>query len=308
MSSQNAEDAWDFTPVIDLNYSLSSRREALATSSSPSSEDLLTPDSDTIYYDHGGELGNFDKIWEFLGQPHDLPPPLIPPPINGDRGELVEGAIDQDETIFGLSTSKGVRWRDEDGERGLADEAENLALDSTPQLSKARRKKLRAKKKAANPKSQGEDGLNVLTSSSENEKDSESRRVTPIQDRTSIIHQIIHGTTLRSKGTTRNDLESSQSAISVHRYPLGSLFKSPEAPLINDTATPEVYVGNIAAKTKKLIAMLHDRFVHERVYLGNLGLSPFAKRMDVSPETGLHVFVDASNVGRTPLITILCCS
>lgn len=307
MSSQHAEDAWDFTPVIDLNYSLSSRREAHATSSSPSSEDILTPDSDDTYHDHVGELGNFDKIWEFLGQPNDLAPPVIPPPVDGDLGELGEGAIEQEEIILELSTSKGVRWRDEDGKRELVDEAENLALDSTLQLSKARRKKPRAKK-AANPKPRDKSGSNALTSSSENENDSNSRVATPVQDRTSIIHQLIHGTTLRSRGTTQNDPESAKLAVSTHRYPLRSLFKSPEAPLKNDTTPREVCIGDIAAKTKKLIAMLHDRFVSERVYLGNLGLSPFAKGMDVSPESGLHVFIDASNVGRTPLTTMLRCS
>ena len=307
MSSQDAKEAWDFTPVIDLNCSLSSRRDTRATSSSPSSEDILTPDSEYNYHDHGGELGNFNKIWEFLGQPNDLAPPVVPPSVNGDPGEPGEGAIEQDETIFELSTSKGVRWRDEEGGRGLVDAAENLALDSTLQLSKARRKKLRAKK-AANSKRWDKSGSSVLTSSSETENDSNKRVATPVQDRTSIIHQLIHGATLGSRGTTHKDIESARLAVSTHRYPLRSLFKSPEAPLKNDTTSREVYNGDIAAKTKKLIAMLHDRFVSERVYLGNLGLSPFAKRIDVSPETGLHVFIDASNVGRTPLTTMLRCS
>ena len=297
MTSQDLEDAWDFTPVIDLNYSLSSNQEARvanATSSSPSSEDLLTPVSEHGICDSGTELGNFDKIWEFLGQPRDIPPPIIPPLLYGTADELNGGVDGQAETIHELPTCKGVRWRDEDGETRLADEAEVFADYIAPPLSKARKKKLRAKKRVVTLKTQDDARLSLLTSSSEDETSLDTKDATSIQSRSSVIQELINGYTVQSKSAqlfadsaATPDLDLAKRRAANPRYPLRSTFKP-----------PEVHSEDIVSKKTRLIAMLHDRFVGERPYLGGLGLPAFASVRVANPDIGLHVFIDASNVSN----------
>ena len=296
MTSRDLEDAWDFTPVIDLNYSLSSSQEAHvanATSSSPSSEDLLTPVSEHGIRDGGTELGNFDKIWEFLGQPHDIPPPIIPPLPDGTVDELATDVDGLALIIHELPTGKGVRWRDEDGETQLTDEVENLADSGAPPLSKARKKKLKAKKKASPLKTRDDARLSVLTSSSEDETLG-TKDATSIQNRSSVIQKLIDGYTIKSRSVELStdlaatpSLDSAQKRAATHRYPLRSTFKSPGVPS-----------EDIVSKKARLIAMLHDRFVGERPYLGNLGLPSFASVGVANPDIGLHVFIDASNVSN----------
>ena len=295
MTSQDLGDTWDFTPVIDLNYSLSSNQEARvanATSSSPSSEDFFTPDSEQGIRDGGTELGNFDKIWEFLGQPRDIPPPIVPPLPSGTVDKLTADVHGQGEAIHELTTYKGVRWWDEDGETRLADEVETLADDTAPPLSKARKKKLRAKKKATTLNTRDGARLSILTSSSEDETGLDTKDATSIQSRSSVIQQLIHGYTVQSKraGLTAEPDATSTLGLATergatHRYPLRSTFRP-----------SEVHSEDIVSRKTRLIAKLHDRFVGERPYLGNLGLSAFARVGVASPDIGLHIFIDASNV------------
>ena len=309
MTSRHLEDAWDFTPVIDLNYSLSSKQEAHvanAPSSSPSSEDLLTPVSEHGICDGGTELGNFDKIWEFLGQPNDRPPPIIPSLPSGTADELIASVDDESETVHELSTGKGVRWRDEDGETRLVDEAENLVDHNAPPLSGARKKKLRAKKKAATLKTRDDARLSLLTSSSEDEIGLDTKDTTSIQSRSAVIQNLINAYTVQNKSAelsansaTTPALNFAKKSVAAHRYALRSTFKSPEASPQSTFKPLEVRSEGIVSKKTRLIAMLHDRFVGERLYLGNLGLPAFARGGDASPDIGLHVFIDASNVSGT---------
>lgn len=306
MTSLDLEDAWDFTPVIDLNYSLSSNQEshvANAISLSPSSEDLPTPVSEHAVCDGGAELGNFDKIWEFLGQPRDRPPPIIPPLPNGTTDDLTAGLDGESATVYELPTGKGVRWRDEDGETRLADEVDNLVDGNPPPLPKTRKKKLRAKKKAATPNTRDDTRLSLLTSSSEDEIGLDTKDPLSIQSRTSVIQKLIDGYTVQSKRAElsasvapTSTLDSAKKAVTIHRYPLRSTFKSPEAYPQSTFKPPDVRSEDIVSKKTRLIAMLHDRFVGERPYLGNLGLLAFTRAGNASPDVGLHVFIDASNV------------
>ncbi|KAL8797508.1 MAG: hypothetical protein Q9195_000324 [Heterodermia aff. obscurata] len=306
MTSQDLEDAWNFTPVIDLNYSLSSNQEAHvanAISSSPSSEDLLTPLSETGVCDGGTELGNFDKIWEFLGQPRDRPPPILPPLPNGTTDELTAGVDGGSATVYELPTFKGVRWRDEDGETRLADEVEDLVDSNAPPLSKARKKKLRAKKRATTLNTRDDSRMSLLTSSSEDEIGRDTKEATSIQSRSSVIRKLINGYTMKSKSAELSassaatpTLDFAKKTVVNDRYPLRSTFKSLEASPQSTFKPLEIRSEDVVSKKTRLIAMLHDRFVGERPYLGNLGLPTFTRDGNASPDIGLHIFIDASNI------------
>src|SRR5256885_788406 len=71
MSSESGTRDWDFEPVIGLLHSLSS-------GTSSASRQYVSP---IVLAGQAVEssprLGNFDRLWEFLGQPKDIPPPEI---------------------------------------------------------------------------------------------------------------------------------------------------------------------------------------------------------------------------------------
>ncbi|KAF2195436.1 hypothetical protein K469DRAFT_12210 [Zopfia rhizophila CBS 207.26] len=100
MPSQLPDKPWDFGPVLNL-------LESLRYDSVDSSQALLTPAHDPVgnanhtSVDKEGDrtaasLGDFSKIWNFLGVPADLPPPEVPPtetpPANQDAYNS-DGAI-----------------------------------------------------------------------------------------------------------------------------------------------------------------------------------------------------------------------
>ncbi len=138
---------WGFSPVSDLIFSLSEAADLRpdgTTSPSPSPEKVTTPAHEPEQRQSRSDLGNFDRLWAFLGQPLDLPPPEVPSLASHDTG------VDVDEsTTLHLTISKGVRWRD-DAEGGeLADIEEAKCTPNVAGLSKPQRKKLAKKERKA---------------------------------------------------------------------------------------------------------------------------------------------------------------
>ena len=152
MSSHDAQEAWNLDPALYLNFSLSSNQETCGAnniSSSPSSEDVSTPKSEDAHHIEGGELGNFDKLWDFLGRPRNLPPPIVPA---SPKGSLDLSTEDTNVLKEALLSAKGVRWRDEDGETRLVEEVGVLVQKASPQLSKAEGKVEQTKGRLEGPR------------------------------------------------------------------------------------------------------------------------------------------------------------
>ena len=364
MSFQDTEDVWDFTPVIDLNYSLSFQQGSYSTDdlvSSASSEELLTPTSESNNNDIERELGNFDRIWEFLGVSSDAFPPVLSPLTDGTVTSVV-GAANALEDLLGFSASKNVRWRDELGEAGIADEIDKVTGQSIAQLRKAWKKTLKPKKGNKKQKqkktklSYQDDACLASLSSSETDSGFPTAAATPTRTRSSVIHELLHGAT--SKGSApmpkigmpnKSPLNGSEtiSATPTHRYPLRSRFKPQESSeaqkpsfevtptswklIIDAPKPPETRAsssegigsksistikaqeapktevspaGDIATKRARLIAKLIDRFMNERSLLERLDIPSITENIQVEPEHGLHVFIDASNV-RTLLHALI---
>lgn len=357
MSSQDIEDVWDFTPVIDLNYSLSFQQEVYSTddlASSASSEEPVTPTFESNSNEFERELGNFDKIWEFLGLPSDALPPVLSPLEVGTLTNVVGAANALDDPL-GFSASKNVRWRDELGKAGIADEIDKVSGQSVAQLWKAWKKipnakkgNRKKKKKKKTKLNRQDDSRSASPSSSETESGLPSAAATPTRTRSSVIHELLHGATSRGSTpmlktglTNKSPLKGSDITIlaaPTHRYPLRSRLKAQESseaqkPSFEDIATsctliidapqppktpvsPPEGIGtksrstiktqeaikaqtsaeDIATKRARLIVKLTDRFLSERSLLERLDLSTNTENVQVGPEHGLHVFIDASNV------------
>jgi len=299
MSSKDQDDAWDFTSVIDLIHSLSSKTDrctASDTSLGFSSEEPKTPEYEQEYDGGQSELGNFDKLWRYLGQPLNVRPPAVTPdpcialvePPNAES-ELAVASI-------ASSVSKGVRWRDEAEGADLADNDENYDPNSIHKLSKARKKKLRMKKQAARARSGSTSAL--AATSSENEMEIEHQDWTATKSRGSVIREILYGSrpeveeTAISSTPTR-EAEGPKWPIANPRYFLRSSVRTPEV----FSQKPQTSTTEIASRKSTLIKKLQAHFVLDRSYLDNIGILFVSATSSLGTNDGIHVFVDASNVG-----------
>lgn len=332
MSFQNAENVWDFTPVIDLNYSLSFNREVESENeslSSPSWGHLPTPTFDVGGDENRRELGNFDKIWDFLGLPPDVPPLVTSPSADETLTDLLDASIDSTDPILGLPASKYVKWRDEVGQAGIADKVdiENAAVENVAQLKKALRSKLSAKKRGKKAKrrekkanvASRDDAALTLASSSENVSGLDAQNAPPLQARMSVIWNLLYGTTSRkdipmqeigsATRSTSEGLGPAKGSVTTHRCHLRSTFKTQEQakqakqavvigryPLRSTHGSQESSLDDLSFKRNRLLARLTDRFVSEKLCISRLSLVSFAENVQLDSESGLHVFVDASNV------------
>ena len=296
MFSQAQHDAWDFTPVIDLIHSLSStvdRHTASDTSSCQSSAGPITPVHDDPSDGIPAQLGNFDKIWEFLGQPPDLPPPVVSPEAHGLSFETLPDETDAIDLGPNLTNLKGVRWRDEIAGADLADNDEDYDSKGIQKLSKAKKKKLRMKKK--NEAVEARTAQALPPSSSENESEQEVQRSSPTQSRQSVIRTLLFEQsplgdetvvkpTVTSK-TIHHDVVPNEWPVANPRYFLRSSVRKSENSLTE-----------ASDRKLRLITKLRERFIDDRPYLENIRLIALAATGSATANIGLHVFVDASNV------------
>lgn len=312
MRSKGSEGEWDFTPVIDLIYSLSTGHDDTATkwvSPPETPERPSTPIASTTgLEDIKSQLGNFDKLWKFLGQPLNIPPPCISP---GGTYALNVGLQNDDfpeqSLLLSPSPPKGVRWRDELGGADLEDHDDpSNGLRRVAQLTKAQRKKKRKeefkrKQQELLLRSSGRPTFPQSPSDAESENELQSLRHSP--DRRAIIQQILHGTLARSHRTDPPSPPTSTSPPKESRISSGHVAWSISEPFPTNIpqglfASPEqASLALAAARKSKLIAKLNARFVNERQFLNNVSCTQHVGGNDKDGALeGVHVFVDASNV------------
>ncbi|KAL8802468.1 MAG: hypothetical protein Q9182_003776 [Xanthomendoza sp. 2 TL-2023] len=280
---------WDFAPVFDLLESLSSaptvQTDGLETDGdlSPSSSPvkLSTPTYSSKQLRPKSDLGNFDKLWAFLGQPLDLEPPEVPH-IPLDEAHENNGL----HQIIG----KEVHWRDEVEGGELADNEEAGSNVSLLGLTKTQRKKLRRKQRKA---ASGEKPLHATlpTNTSEDDSEVEPRTRKRSPDRRAIIQQILQ----RSPKTPENGPLPVARLTSRSSLPIDVAASS--VANTNSRATADrVALAAAAARKERLIGKLKERFIDDRQFLTNATMMPFAVMDNTGTEEGIHVFVDASNI------------
>ncbi|KAL8931682.1 MAG: hypothetical protein Q9211_006796 [Gyalolechia sp. 1 TL-2023] len=285
---------WDLTPVSDLIFLLSGAPESRLDgepSPIPSPDNTTIPTSPPDPPRQASDLGNFDKLWTFLGQPLDLPPPKVP----SLPEDYAHADVDED-TELHLTISKRGRWRDntEGGELVGVEEAATLS-----ELTKQQRKKLRKKerKAACDEKTQ----RSVLpTSSSENESQGGPRTSKQPSDRRTIIHQMIRGSVttpdydhpVASKDSTcRVPLPIDEAA-----WPVATPHLTSPSPQYRTNTTGQAAIVAAAAKKEGLMRKLKERFIDDRPFLDSMSIRTLTTADNTGMKEGIHVFVDASNI------------
>lgn len=290
MSPRPCRDDWDFSPVIDLIYSLSTGEEAYTQIRKTEcfSKNISDNENEIV---HDAQLGNFDSIWQYLGQPLDLLPPNIPPVSEVKPFTCLES--NGVEEHFAL---KEVRWRDEIEGADLADNDEKEDPFDLSGLTKAQRKKARRKQRQQDRAEVSANGR-APYSGSEDESGKEIQ-LAKTSDRQAIIYEILHGTSnpttttgrLRSGKVFRSDVLGDSGALAVASPP------SSKQSIQILKPQRESSFAIAAAKKTKLMAMLTETFIDERQYLSDVSFIPSVSINTENAGEGIHVFVDASNV------------
>ncbi|KAL8713889.1 MAG: hypothetical protein Q9220_002035 [cf. Caloplaca sp. 1 TL-2023] len=293
LSTEEAGVSWDFAPVFDLIHSLSANAGTEGDGIGSLPEVIaIEPTYPLQQRSTKSDLGNFDKLWTFLGQPLDLDPPQVPPPlVNGFSHH------DTDEDALVLQAfGKGVRWRDETEGGELADNEQADNNCSLSGLTKSQRKKFRRRqRKAAGGEKPPQRGSLLATSSSENDSDSGPRTPKrPPADRKAIIQQILYGIVETPNGkplsATLNGTPRTPLPIDISGWPVATPQRTISSAQHTDRAT---LIVDAAAKKERLIRKVRERFISDRAFLPpNLSPSPSTNHSN----DGIHIFVDASNI------------
>ena len=299
------EDDWDFGPVFDLIRSLSTSGGDIPHQKKNSSDTSSTlpgrtacPAAATVHDQSETQLGDFDRIWQYLGQPLHLPPPTIATRSSPDFIDVWDGQITGEPR-----TIKVVRWQDDVDCANLADNDEKKGITDLSKLTKQQRKKARRKQRQAERANVAAQPTHTvaLQSASEDElvKDVQEEK---ILDRSAVIYQILHGTAppvgtdrIRSGKLFRNQYPEDARTLPASTLPASA---SPPVKQVLQVLKPvrESALEIAAAKKKNLMSMLNEKFVDDRQYLSNLSFVQNVADNTSAAIEGVHVFVDASNV------------
>lgn len=260
MRASPGADGWDFTPVIDLIQSLKHGNDGYESTVPivyrTEPDVAISPLKPDKSLEPTSHLGNFDDILSFLGASVDV-------------DEIQEAA-------------KGVRWRDEIDGAELADNDEKEP-DFLAGLTKSQRKKERRKLRRKALEGESLNNEKGTLNSSENDSEVEAKETTmPV--RKAVIHDLLERP-LPSDEEFRN-------SIRLLKRPKQTV--NEKWPIAKPSAESALAVT--AAKKKKLIELLRERFADDWQYIDDLrGLSQTAVNSR-NTEDGVHIFVDASNI------------
>lgn len=304
MSSRiSEEDHWDFTPVLHLLDSLAVGFEDFTEDKTISREsqrrDFIYSDRKGYGLEQGTQLGDFKKLWQYLGQPLNVPPPTISP---RPKFEVIKDS--ENTGSYEQAPLKVVKWRDEleGGDLADNDEVENSQYLSG--LNKQQRKKARRKQRREALAAGTTNGAAVPIGS-ENESDKKTKAPrTP--DSKGFIYEIIHRdapTKCNPEGIVSRlrsgKIYKLQDSIDLKKWPVAS-----QEPVTPQPAKPPTQIlkppresayAAAAAKKATLIALLFETFIDERQYLKLFFIQNGNTNTDAAKD-GIHVFVDASNV------------
>lgn len=301
MSSRFGEDDWDLTPAIDLIYSLSSNNE-YCSETTPWISNTNPEEQDAIDRpEHGAQLGNFDKIWQYLGQPLNVPPPTVPTEPSGEFIEILKTTSNSAQLAL-----KGVKWRDELEGGDLAD---NDDIDDTPDfsgLTKEQRKKARRKLRREAEAARVANRKNVA-SGSENDSEKEiqappkrdTKRDTNHPSTKDVIYQILHRSTPKTEPGRLRSGEPFTTGIPVDVGPWPVAFPQAGAKAVQILKPPpkeqRAYAA-AAAKKARLMVMLNERFQDEQHSLSKISSTQQVDDSQIVTSESIHIFIDASNV------------
>ncbi|KAK8153109.1 hypothetical protein IWX90DRAFT_490512 [Phyllosticta citrichinensis] len=179
---------WDFSHAFNLinSFSLAHGTNGPAPETTP----LQPPKYEEVTNDKYNEpsgLGDFNRVWEFLGTPNQAPPPAatITPPGSDHTGSETLVEKERHEYVFDGATyqasTKRTKWGHQDPIDDLADESDtyqeigsaaNTATQLDASLTKTQRKRENRK---ARKRAEAEQRLNKTKVTSEVESDDDAR-------------------------------------------------------------------------------------------------------------------------------------
>ena len=283
---------WDFTPVFELLRHLNIQSEesdalenpvrAKACQTEPRASQATSPPA---------RLGDFGRVWSFLGENIESTAPVNLLPTDPD---IPIQSIEEQECDH-LQENKAVRWRDEVDGADLADDDElEPAPNGESLLTKKERKRLARKNRKEARRGASAPAVQDSTAS-EAEVEREIKRS---HDRYKIIQNIL-GNSEGQNGTSQpTQVLKRPPPLDEAKWPVARPFVSSRSTRAHTEPVQSDFA--IAAERKaKLMKILSESFPNERPFLEGLSIlshpggSGFST---VNGFEGLHVFVDASNV------------
>lgn len=291
------EDAWQFTPVIELNNCLSSGAERLGIEHAPLSSDPPSshpPSPDDRQNPPG--LGNFDKIWKFLNLPLS-----VPSVTHDSQLEVAVATVRTEGLSDQLGTNKGVRWWDGNESADLSDQKESsgsiLATGTVKKLTKKERvmkrlEKIARERKDPEPESSSSKALSKGATKRYN------LRPRPLRSATeTVIRQILSESSATPEATGRGSRTQRKLGGTKDH---GKQLEMPPPPLrrssIESKSVDQTAYKAAAEKKEHLIKKLRAAFPEEKKFLDNISALPRLTESADSTAHSIHVFVDASNV------------
>ena len=286
-SEKNGPD-WGFDAAIDLLHDLHlSKDRADTPPEQPASSAGLHPD-------HG--LGDFSQLWEFLGRPFQL-----------DNG-ITHTYAHYDNHVAELEAdplSRNVRWRDELDGADLEDnvEPDNNINGASAKTRKRAERRSRARERAAKI-ALVQPQISDTGTEPESADELETLRRSP--DRRAVIAEILgHRKAVNKEATSPPTTPSPPTALTstprkkpLENWPLSNPF-SWQTPRFTSSQKQQILPKDgLSPRGRKnqLISSLISTFKEERKFLKNAGLiEPAFTPLNISP-TGIHVFIDISNI------------
>lgn len=245
-------------------------------------------------------LGNFDRIWEFLGES-----PSALPPLNGSTKP--EGFVTNDNESFESETpafvesgTKSVKWRDHIEGADLADIDElkpnDLACLNKWQRKKARRR-IRKQTEAEQHKAFKESPHGGNVSEQESEKEIVSIEQSASKRRT-LINEMLHGSPTKVDNVVSSLSTPTKAALNSSLDPRTVAYLQTPPSIIKRpvSAPPPNAFAETASKKAALLGKLTTKFDEELQYLSGISLVHPSRDEDANLANGIHVFVDASNI------------
>ena len=301
MQSPSEIPAWDFSPAIDLLKTLSHSEPKNSISTTPrppersafSEPPLVLSQAD----DEELSLGNFSRIWEYLS-------------VSRNGGKVDEGkSLEEDAE----RVAKEVRWRDEVSGADLEDNVDSTYFVSTKTRKRAARRlqaKQRADKAASTQINSYEDGSDSANFT-ENDSGEELRRLRRSPDRRAVIQGILQQSSkdavdLPSPPTSPSPPKQSLRVLKKD-WPISNPFQWSASTNSGSNRSQLLPLDDLSQEQRrsKLIARLAECYPSEGKYLKNKGLiHPEFTPLNTS-DSGVHVFVDISNVRLRLLMGLL---
>lgn len=241
MTTVHSGKPWDFSQVLELINTLDAKQNVpQAIPARPSYNDFALPGSHSLpndspfniinHSDQGGVgLGNFAKVWEFLGAPSDALPPQIPPettkllqtsPTLQDR---MPNKTDytSDGAVYLTPGKKNIQWRDEANGGDLTDVAPGADLQNEKLTKTQRKKKNRQERKRLAAEA------HISASDFESEAEEQRQRLTPA--RKASAHNVVTDSpalryNLRPRDVTGHAVTATENTITTT-----PIKKSPES-------------------------------------------------------------------------------